>query len=296
MADLLMLPTDKKGFKYLFVMVDLGNNEFDVEPIKTKSSKSVLNAMTIIFKRKYLKEPKASISTDDGTEFKDEFHNWLVKNKIYHKVAVPGRHSQQSTIESLNKQLGYIFNLYMNMKENETGKDYREWTDIIDAVRVELNKVRKKPNKSISKYNYPLLNTNVEPKFKVGDIVYYNTEYPLNALGKKQPTTNFRQGDYRYNVDSKKIKFVLPYSGNVPFRYILEGLPDVSYTENQLILSDEKDSKYIIKDIIGKKKIKNKIHYLVWWKGYKKSQATWEPKTDLLKDGLDDYIDRFEDK
>ena len=289
-----MLPEDKKGYKYLLVIVDIGNNEFDIEPIKSKTSKSVLNAMKTIFSRDYLKEPKASLSTDDGTEFKDEFNTWLVKNKIYHKVAIAGRHSQQSNVESLNKQLGYIFNLYMNMKEKESGKVFKEWTDVIDTVRIELNKLRKLPNQSISKYNYPLVNTDAIPKFKKGDVVYYNSEFPLNALGKKQPTTNFRQGDYRYNIDAKKIKFVLPYSGNVPFRYVLEGLPNVSYTENQLMLSDEKETKYTIKDIIGKKKINNKIHYLVWWNGYKKKEATWEPKTQLIKDGLSDYIDRFD--
>jgi hypothetical protein len=293
-CDLLLLPTDKKGFKYLFVIVDIGNDEFDMEPMKSKTGKSSLLAMETIFKRKYLNKPKSSISTDDGGEFKDEFHKYLVANKIYHKVAIAGRHSQQSSVESLNKQLGYLFNLYMNMKEKELGTVYREWTDIIDTIRIELNKLRKKPNQSISKHNYPLINTDVLPKFKIGDVVYYNSEFPLNALGKKQPTNSFRQGDYRYNVAPKKIKFVLNYAGNIPYRYVLEGLSNVSYTENQLMISDETDTKYIIKDIIGKKKIKNKIHYLVWWDKEKKADATWEPKTELLKDGLEEYIDRYE--
>ena len=36
MADLLFLPTTKKGYKYLLVVVDLATNEFDLEPLKDK--------------------------------------------------------------------------------------------------------------------------------------------------------------------------------------------------------------------------------------------------------------------
>ena len=51
------------------------------------------------------------------------------------------------------------------MKEKESGKVFKEWTDVIDTVRIELNKLRKLPNQSISKYNYPLVNTDAIPKF-----------------------------------------------------------------------------------------------------------------------------------
>ena len=73
MADLLELPETKKGFHYLLVVVDLATDEFDIEQLKTKESKMILNAMVKMFKRKYLKKPYASIRTDGGSEFKDEF-------------------------------------------------------------------------------------------------------------------------------------------------------------------------------------------------------------------------------
>src|SRR5438552_382523 len=77
MADLLFLPTDKAGYKYLLVVVDLATDEFDIEPLKDKQPKNVLDAMLKMFKRKYIKTPYASIKTDDGTEFKGVFHKWL---------------------------------------------------------------------------------------------------------------------------------------------------------------------------------------------------------------------------
>jgi hypothetical protein len=45
---------------------------------------------------------------------------------------------------------------------------------------------------------------------------------------------------------------------------------------------------------LDKRKSKNKIEYLIWWKGYKKSEATWQTRQSLVEDGLMDYIKRYE--
>jgi hypothetical protein len=45
MCDLLFLPVAKFGFKYLFCIVDLATDKFDIEPIKNKEPSTVLSAM-----------------------------------------------------------------------------------------------------------------------------------------------------------------------------------------------------------------------------------------------------------
>ena len=124
MADLLFLPDDK-GFKYLLVITDVITHAFDIEPIKNKESSTVLKAMKVIFKRKYLKEPHASLRTDNGTEFKSVFHKYLHDQNIFHSVALPYRHSQLSMVESLNKTLGLLLNGFMNAIVEETGKEFK---------------------------------------------------------------------------------------------------------------------------------------------------------------------------
>ncbi len=116
MADLLELPKTKNGYRYLLVIVDLFSREFDIEPLKNKEPKNVLDAMKKCFGRKHLNKTYASLRTDSGNEFKGVFHKWLFDNNILHKVALPNRHKQLSTVESLNKQLGRLFNGYMNKK------------------------------------------------------------------------------------------------------------------------------------------------------------------------------------
>ena len=146
MADLLSLPETKKGYKYLLSVVDLATDEFDIEPLINKTPDAVLEEFKKMIKRTYIKKPYASVRTDNGTEFKGVFHKWLYDDSILHKVNLPNRHKQMANVEHLNKQLGRLFNGYMNKKEEETGEVYKEWTDILVFVRKELNKIRKKTN------------------------------------------------------------------------------------------------------------------------------------------------------
>ena len=88
MADLLFLPKAQNGYNYLLVITDIYNSKFDIEPIKNKEAQTVLDALLEIFKRIYLDKPKASISTDAGTEFKQVFKKYLDDNNIFHKDAI----------------------------------------------------------------------------------------------------------------------------------------------------------------------------------------------------------------
>lgn len=274
MADLLFLPTTKEGYRYLYVMVDLASDKFDIEPIKNKEPNTCLNAMKAIFKRKILKEPYASITTDAGNEFKGVYNKFLENEAIDHKTAFPNRHKQLANVENLNKQLGRLFNGYMNSKEEETKKQNEEWTDIVPVVRKELNKFREKklPNKKEVFNQTPNFNLEAIPKFKKGDIVYYKTEVPLNALGNPQNTKTFRVGDYRFNPDPRKIVAVLDYPQgskrwsvtDAPvkprpqaelqpsYRYMLNDIYNVSFDETELKLAPDKTSKFKVKEIIGR--------------------------------------------
>lgn len=268
MADILFLPEtptkglNKKGFKYLFVIVDLATDEFDIEPMKELNSEAALDAMKACFKRKYVKEPKYSLKTDGGAEFKSVFNKYLYDKSILHKGVVAGRHSSMSNVESLNRQLGRIFNLYMNSIEKKTGKRYTDWIQIIDTVREDLNDLRrKKLPKNINEHEYALpkdyttkevevihkdkkgkktievkeVNTPIKPKFKIGDYVYRYLDVPRDALGKRQNSEARREADILWDTTPREITQVFAYGGDGPvFRYYLQGVRDASYTEKQL--------------------------------------------------------------
>ena len=293
MCDILELPKTAEGFKYLLVVVDIATNAFDIEPMKTKESIATLTAMKAIFRRKYLKKPKVSMTTDSGGEFKSVFNKYLEKEGLDHRVSMPSRHQQMGNVENLNKQLGRLLNGFMNAHEEETDETYREWTGVIPIIREDLNEYRKNKIKKTSQKT-PLFNLEAIPKYKLGEVVRYKLNYPENALGNKQSTENFRMGDYHFSRFGRAIVDVLIYPETPTYRYMLEGIKSASYSENELMISkNETASKYKVKQIIGKKIVKKITYYRIWWKGYKKELATWEPELDLRNDGLGKEIDAY---
>jgi len=191
--------------------------------------------------------------------------------------------------------LGRLLNGYMNKMEEETGEPYSEWTDVLDTIRTRLNDIRRKSvSNDMFKQDYPAPTFTKDAKFKVGSIVYRRVMYPKNALMQDQDTANFREGDYRWEKVPRKVVNVLYYAGTNPYRYILEGFPNVSYAEYELMASPEQEQKWIVRDIVGKRKVRNQVQYQVWWKGYPKSEADWQTEKALREDGLADYIERYE--
>ena len=285
-ADLLHLPTTKDGYKYLLTVCDLANNKFDMQEMKSKTSKSCLDAYKLILKRKIIKLPVISLKTDNGGEFKDEFSKFLKDNKILHTISLPYRHQQMANIESLNKQVGKIFTLYMNDKEMETGEQFNEWDEIIKEVRTELNKHRVIKLPKYKDWDIQMFDPEKagEAKYKIGDMVYYKIQTPKNALNNRINDTKFRQGDYRYDPVPKRIIKVI-YMPDIPYyRYILDDRKNVSYSENELLPSTEIEDKYYVEKFINKKVVNKKTFYLVKWKDYSLKESTWEEEKQLKED------------
>eukprot|EP00981_Chlorochromonas_danica_P012133 scaffold4517_cov224-Ochromonas_danica.AAC.1 len=203
-----------------------------------------------------------------------------------------------AVVESLNKTLTRLLLSYLNTKTIENNEEYYEWTDVLDMIRDELNKFRERDINKLKEYQRSVIlksnSENIKSKYQVGDLVHYALDRPMDIRGKPyNDTRTFRNGDRRFSVDAREIIEIIPFFDSPFYRYKLKGLPHVSYSDNEVIPSKQKETTYNIKKIIGKKMIKRKPYYLIWWKGYKKEQSTWEPEDRLLEDELEDYIDDF---
>lgn len=296
-ADILFMPTTKKKYKYLLTMVDLWSDEIDAEPLKTKTSDEVLEAMKKIFKRGVLKEPKASIRTDSGTEFLGSVKKFLYDKSIYHSITQPGRHRQTGSIENVNKLLGHFLLTYLHNKEDASNKQYNEWTDILTPLIYELNLLRKRKDEDLYAHNKnKLLDLNVvskKPKYKVGDIVYRKLDIPKDALNNEQlQDPRFRSGDLRFDKNEpRKIIKILYYPNNI--RYMLSHHPNVSYTEKELMPAEDEEEKFDVKAIIDKQVYEGDTYYKVWFRKYLKKDAVWLLEDELILDGLGNLIKEF---
>jgi hypothetical protein len=296
MADLLQLPKDK-GYQYLLVVLDLATNKFDIEQMKTTSSRECLDAYKKIIKRGILKKPIISIKTDGGSEFKKEFNKYFYDNNILHKTSVAYRKKQMSPVENLNKSIGRIIMNYLNDKSIETNTEYTNWIDILETIRKSLNEFRERDLDKLKQYQnqHNNINLNEKPKYEIGDYVHYKLDAPTDIYGNKLKN-GFRQGDIIYSVDTKQIVDILYYHDTPYFRYKLKDLPNVSYSDFELKPSQKSDNTYVIKKIIDKRTLNKQVQFLVWFKGELKKEATWIPKKELIEDGATEYIQQFEDE
>ena len=231
-ADLVYLPP-YRGFKYLLVVVDNWSNEIEFQQIKTKTPDVVLKAFKKIIDRKYMNKPKGSLRVDAGTEFKGVFKNYMFAENILLRVAMTGRHKQNAKAESAIKLISFLIINYLNVKEIETQKNYRNWIELLEPLRNKINELRKRPDEDpFNKYYKGVIFKN--PKFKIGDNVVHLLTKPVDALNKKQSSENRRVGDYIYSYHKpRKIEKVLYYVNNI--RYVLEGMKQVSFTEDELL-------------------------------------------------------------
>jgi hypothetical protein len=162
-----------------------------------------------MIKRQYISLPKYSVITDGGSEFKGLFQDFMYDESIFHKTTVRGRHKQLSLIDNLIGQLSKIFNDYMNMKEIETGKVYKNWTEIIPIVREELNKIREVKLPSNNEFDDRFVNDIREVK----KVIYTTTGDKIETIEKfSEQIESLR---FYFVVKNKSVKEILDYISSV---------------------------------------------------------------------------------
>ena len=289
-ADLLYLPHDR-GFKYLLTCIDTYDNDLDFEPLKARSQNDVLNGFKKIFKRKYLKIPYF-LQTDKGSEFGSKITSWFKNRKTYHRISRVGRHNQQAPIEHLNKNIGQILNGIMMNEEITTGNKCNSWVKYIDKLRIVLNKEMHKREPDVFKLSSPYTNC---PLFKIGSKVRVKMEQPADYLTGKRLHGKFRVGDLRFEIQPRKITnmFIKP---GAPVMYAVDGYSNAFYPEELQQLDEPEEieaNKYVVEKIVGKRKKRGRIEYLIKWLNYDKSKNTWETRKSLVEDGLIQMIKQY---
>lgn len=294
-TDILYLPDDE-GFKYCLVVVDNASRRFDAEPVKSLSSKSVLEAIKKIYKRPYVKMPKSRLEVDAGKEFQGEFKKYFNDKNVEIRVAKTGRSRQQALVERKNFSIAKMLFFRMAAQELTTEEPSKEWVD-------DLPEVVKLLNARIGKFKPPKIEDLQDLKDKGDKLNHELLEQNQKVrvmLDKPQEITGqrlagkFRATDIRYNKEIRTIKHLIMKPGYPPL-YLLNDPKGkqsyekgIAYTKLQLqpVSESEKapprylQKKFIVDKILDKKNNK----YLIKWKDEPSSQNTWEPVAAIKKD------------
>lgn len=304
-ADILYLPNDN-GYKYALVVVDIGSKLTDAEPIKNKTPEATLQAIKTIYKRGIIKLPSEKLQVDAGSEFKGVFKKYFESINVYLKFAIPGRHRMQAVVENRNGLIGkYLFE-HMVAVESTTGQESSQWVKFLPKVIMSMNNnLPKKTEKKLT--GVPLCQGEACNLLAVGDKVLIQLDNPVEYFNGKKLHGKFRASDTRFSKEPYEIVDVVLAPDTVPL-YIIKGFEKTGFTRSQLVPVDDnfddvdvskltipKNSTYVVAQILGKQKIKNKIFYNVLFKGHKTPELT--ARTELIKSSyIKKMLDEFDKK
>lgn len=298
-ADLLFMPDDD-GKKYILVVSDIGSRKVDAEPLATKENTEVLAAFEKIYNRGILKLP-TKIDVDPGSEFQGAVKKWFTDKGIFMRVGKVGRHRQQAIVERKNQTIAKALFKRMAAQELLTHETSRQWVSDLPKLITVMNKLTAKNFKEPKLATTPVCTGPSCNLLDIGTKVRVQLEQPRDMVTGKVLAGKFRSTDLRWDPQIRIIREILLRPGSPPM-YLLDGnvgkrnTEPVAYTKNQLQLVPENEqyptkaiirgtpTQYVIDKILGKIKIKGKIYYRIKWRGYPESEATNEPRSELIKD------------
>jgi hypothetical protein len=131
--------------------------------------------------------------------------------------------------------------------------------------------------------------------YNVGNKVRILLDNPTSIQGKKLHG-KFRSSDIRWTPKEYTIKAVM-VQPNQPFMYetdydhhlrTAEQLlpakqPELYFAEEEQPVGKVDKDTFEVEKLLEKKTMNGKIHYLVKWRNYPKKDATYEPRSELIK-------------
>ena len=135
-ADLLFLPHDRR-FKYALTVVDVASRYKEAEPLTSKSSVGVANALSRIYSRE-LQWPKV-LQVDPGREFMGSVNVLMVKHGVEIRRGRVEIHRDQGIVERFNRTLAERLFGHQYAQEMNHTKRSTEWVSRLPAVVSALN-------------------------------------------------------------------------------------------------------------------------------------------------------------
>ena len=168
-----------RGFKYIFVCVDVFTRQARAEPIKNKTSTTTDDA----FKKLTRETQPQAVYSDDGNEWKGEFKDILKAKNIIHIVNDYGDHNSLGIIDRFSKTIKTMIAKYM------TANDTKRW---IDALPKLIELYNETPHSGIENIK-PVEATERENIKKIGTINFEKRGHN-NQVDKK--INDIKVGDY----------------------------------------------------------------------------------------------------
>jgi hypothetical protein len=125
---------DKKGgdpYQYILIVQDVFTREIFVHALKSKSQEVAQQAFASIVNKMGLPD---RLDTDNGHEFKGEFHDYLVDEHIHHEIADPRNKNARGTLDAAIKSLR------QHLARIQLAEGRRDWASFLQKAAESYNK------------------------------------------------------------------------------------------------------------------------------------------------------------
>lgn len=287
-ADILYMPQDN-GYKYILSVIDLYDGSCASVALKERDNKTVINAFQKIYAGKYLTKYPMFITLDRGSEFLGNTVKFFKNHNTIVKYALVGRHRMVASIERLNQKIQDILFKRMASEELLTGEVSKQWVDDLPQLIKVFNERKKKPLDKNKNDIMPELDEYTGNLLPIGTKVRVKLDYPIDTVGNKRLSGNFRTSDIKFSPKVYEITQIL-LTPNKPPMYLCSKDDDIPIPriKNEFAIVSktvkEPDPKfirnpnpdhYIVAEILDKRIVNRKEEYLCRWKGFKATEATW---------------------
>ncbi|KAK3929788.1 Putative uncharacterized transposon-derived protein [Frankliniella fusca] len=285
LLDLSKFSSENDGVRYLLVVIDAFSKKLYVRALKNKYSKTVALAMQDILREMSPLRPE-KLSFDDGGEFKKDFRKLLEKEKIPWKLSVTSLHKAVFS-ERVNRTLRSLINKYIYHRQNQRYID--ALGDLVKSYNSSTHRSTGFAPESVKKKNfYQIWSKRMlasyrnrikerPPKFRIGDTV--KVSVIRSSVFAKRTERNFSEENFTVvDIVLKRPKNIYLYTLKDSTGEIIEG----GFYEYELTKAlVDKETRYKIRSILGYKSIGGVKHALVWWEGFPRKAATYEPLSNL---------------
>ena len=275
LVDLSKLSKYNSGFKYLLVCIDVLSKYAWIEPLKTKTSSELKEAIQKIFL--YDKRQPLTIQTDKGTEFL----NSLVKNMLKEKnikLFTTNSERKASVVERLNRTMKSIMFKYFT--KNNTRKYIDVLSDLVRRYNTSYHRSIKICPIDVTKAIVPQVWINLYEKqppkskveLKIEDFIRISIEI-LPFQKRYQEIWTEEIFIITHKVVGNPTVYKIKDQADEPIKgtFYYEELQKVS-----------EPSTYRIEKVIRKKRTADgKLIYYVKWKGYSNKFNSYVPAEDL---------------
>jgi hypothetical protein len=240
-ADVIYMPTEQNGFKYILTVVDVASRHVDAIPMKGRQSADVVEAFEQVWKNKYIDvEEVLMISTDPGSEFKNaDFKDYMKQLGISVRHSMTNRHQQMGIVEFYNHLFTKALGTKMTVEALESGEGYStSWvTDLPKLVAILNKKENITEEHDISQFFKEPDAPKEKDLLQEGTVVHVRLQQPKDALTDKRLHGNFRNSDLRWEKELTEIVNVLLLPGQPNMRYMVKKYNNVSFIRKELLLA-----------------------------------------------------------